>query len=52
MSYGLVVPVVTRYDRWRVETISYFLLALAQRFFSFFAPFLHFPVTGVSGLVG
>jgi hypothetical protein len=39
-------------DRWRVHSISHLLLAFTQPVASFFAPFLHFPVTGVSRLVG
>jgi hypothetical protein len=39
-------------DCWRVHSISYLQFALTQPFLSFFAPFLHFPVTGVSRLVG
>jgi hypothetical protein len=36
-----------------VNSISnHLLLALTQPLASFFAPFLHFPVTGVSRLVG
>ena len=41
-----------RHDRRRVETISYLLFAPTQPFFDFFAPFFHFPVTGISRFVG
>ena len=40
------------HDRWRVHAPFHFLLAFTQPIASFFAPFLHFPVTGVSRLIG
>jgi hypothetical protein len=39
-------------DRWSVNSIFQLLLALTQPVASFFAAFLHFPVTGISRLVG
>jgi hypothetical protein len=39
------------HDRWRVHAF-HLLLAFTQPVPSFFAPFLHFPVTGGSRLVG
>jgi hypothetical protein len=39
-------------DRWPVNSIFQLLLALTQPVASFFAAFLHFPVTGISRLVG